>query len=145
MRDLCRRHGCCRKQPQRQCWQPPSLWPAPAHTSPAVPAACASPGPGRAQGTDHAVRLSLTSASLEQCDCQAAGVLCPRRSWRQWSRAFAATQEYQAPRTGQRSSSWASHSQAWLEAPEAQFTQEPGCFPTSSAACLVPIPCMSRS
>ena len=52
---------------------------------------------------------------------------------------FAMTCEYQAPCTSQRCSSWASHSRAWLEAPEDQFTQAPECFPTNSCTtCLIP-------
>lgn len=75
MGDLCRRHGYCRKLAQNQRWQPPSLWSAPTPTSPAVLATpdtdtCASPGPGHAQGTDHAVCLSLTCACLEWCGYQ---------------------------------------------------------------------------
>lgn len=54
-------------------------------------------------------------------------------------RVFATTRECQAPRTGQRCSSWASRSRVWLKAPEDQFTQAPGCFPTNGCTvCLVP-------
>lgn len=53
---------------------------------------------------------------------------------------FAMTCEYQGPCTGWRCSSWASYSRVWLEAPEDQFTQAPGHFPTNSfSMCLVPL------